>query len=111
MPSRQRVVALVVRDVVAFDLAIPAQIFGREPDLYEWAVCTPEPGAVPTEAGLGFDVLVPHGLEALAKADTIIVPGIGDDAWPPAPEALEALRRAARRGARVASICTGAFVL
>jgi transcriptional regulator GlxA family with amidase domain len=111
MPSRQRVVALVVRDVVAFDLAIPAQIFGREPDLYEWAVCTHEPGPVPTEAGLGFDVLVTHGLEALARADTIIVPGIGDHGWPPAPEPLAALRAAAARGARVASICTGAFVL
>jgi transcriptional regulator GlxA family with amidase domain len=111
MQSRQRVVALIVRDVVAFDLAIPAQIFGREPELYEWTVCTPDPGPVPTEAGLGFDVLVPHGLEALATADTIIVPGIGDDGWPPAPDALEALRAAARRGTRVASICTGAFVL
>jgi transcriptional regulator GlxA family with amidase domain len=111
MPSRQRVVGLVVRDVVAFDLAIPAQIFGREPGLYDWAVCTQEPGPVPTEAGLGFEVLVPHGLDALAKADTIIVPGIGDDGWPPAPEALEALQAAATRGARIASICTGAFVL
>jgi transcriptional regulator GlxA family with amidase domain len=111
MQSRQRVVALIVRDVVAFDLAIPAQIFGREPELYEWTVCTPDPGPVPTEAGLGFDVLVPHGLEALATADTIIVPGIGDDGWPPAPEAIEALRVAAGRGARIASICTGAFVL
>jgi transcriptional regulator GlxA family with amidase domain len=111
MLTRQRVVALVVRDVVAFDLAIPAQIFGRERDLYEWAVCTPEPGPVPTEAGLGFDLLVPYGLEALSSADTIIVPGIGDDGLPPAPDALEALRAAARRGVRVASICTGAFVL
>jgi transcriptional regulator GlxA family with amidase domain len=104
-----RVVALVVGEVVAFDLAIPAQVFGREPSLYSWAVCAPEPGPVPAETG--FDVLVPHGLEALARADTVVVPGIGDNAWPPAPEALEALRAAARRGARVASICTGAFVL
>jgi len=64
---------------------------------------------VPTETG--FDVLVPHGLEALGDADTVIVPGIGDDAWPLPPEPLVALRAAARRGARIASICTGAFVL
>jgi transcriptional regulator GlxA family with amidase domain len=102
-------VALVVREVVAFDLAIPAQVFGREPGLYEWAVCAPEPGPVPAETG--FDVLVPHGLEALRGADTIVVPGIGDGAWPLPPEPLEALRRAKERGARVASICTGAFVL
>jgi transcriptional regulator GlxA family with amidase domain len=107
--GRHHVVALVVGEVVAFDLSIPAQVFGREPSLYSWAVCAPEPGPVPAETG--FDVLVPHGLDALGSADTVVVPGIGDHAWPPAPEALEALSAAARRGARVASICTGAFVL
>ena len=104
-----RVVALLVTEVVAFDLGIAAQVFGREPDRYAWAVCAPEPGRVPTETG--FDVVVPHGLEALASADTVIVPGIGDRAWPLPPEPLAALRAAAARGARVASICTGAFVL
>jgi transcriptional regulator GlxA family with amidase domain len=107
--SPHRVVALIVNEVVAFDLAIPAQVFGREPALYEWAVCAPQPGPVPAETG--FDVLVPHGLEALRSADTVVVPGIGDRAWPLPPEPLEALRAAARRGARLASICTGAFVL
>jgi len=107
---RHRVVALVATEVVAFDLATPAQVFGREPDLYEWAVCAPEPGAVPTENG--FDIVIPHGLEALAHADTVIVPGISDDGtWPLPAVALDALRAAAGRGARVASICTGAFVL
>ena len=107
--ARHRVVALLAGEVVAFDLAIPAQIFGREPDLYEWAVCAPEPGPVATENG--FDVLVPHGLGALAEADTIVVPGIGDRAWPLPPAPVDALRAAAEGGARVASICTGAFVL
>jgi transcriptional regulator GlxA family with amidase domain len=109
MASRHRVAALVVKEVVAFDLAIPAQVFGREPDLYQWAVCAPEAGPVAAETG--FDVLVPYGLEALEDADTVIVPGIGDRAWPLPPEPLEALREAKERGARVASICTGAFVL
>jgi AraC family transcriptional activator FtrA len=104
-----RVVALVVNEVVAFDLAIPAQVFGREPERYAWAVCAPEPGAVPSETG--FDILVPHGLQALADADTVIVPGIGDRAGSLPGAALDALRAAAERGARVASICTGAFVL
>jgi transcriptional regulator GlxA family with amidase domain len=104
-----RVVALIANEVVAFDLAIPAQVFGREPGRYAWAVCAPVPGPVPTETG--FDVVVPYGLEALADADTVVVPGIGDGAWPLPPVALGALRAAAARGARVASICTGAFVL
>jgi transcriptional regulator GlxA family with amidase domain len=104
-----RVVGLVVKEVVAFDLAIPAQVFGRRPERYSWAVCGPAPGPVPTETG--FDVVVPHGLEALRHADTVIVPGIGDRAWPLPAATLDALRAAAERGARVASICTGAFVL
>jgi transcriptional regulator GlxA family with amidase domain len=109
MPGPHRVVALIVNEVVAFDLAIPAQVFGREPERYSWAVCAPAPGPVPTETG--FDVVAPHGLEALEEADTVIVPGIGDGAWPLPDAALDALRAAAGRGARVASICTGAFVL
>jgi transcriptional regulator GlxA family with amidase domain len=109
MPGPHRVVALIANEVVAFDLAIPDQVFGREPELYAWAVCAPGARSVPTETG--FDVLVPHGLEALAGADTVIVPGIGDRAWPLPEAALDALRGAAERGARVASICTGAFVL
>ena len=104
-----RVVALIAGEVVAFDLAIPAQVFGREPERYAWALCAPVAGPVPSETG--FDVVAPHGLEALAGADTVIVPGIGDHAWPLAPAALDALRAAAERGARIASICTGAFVL
>jgi transcriptional regulator GlxA family with amidase domain len=109
MPGPHRVVALIANEVVAFDLAIPDQVFGREPELYAWAVCAPAARPVPTETG--FDVLVPHGLEALAGADTVIVPGIGDRAWPLPEAALDALRGAAERGARIASICTGAFVL
>jgi transcriptional regulator GlxA family with amidase domain len=104
-----RVSALVVGEVVAFDLSIAAQVFGRRPGLYVFTVCAPAAGPLPTETG--FDIVVPNGLEALREADTVIVPGIGDDAWPPAPEALDALREAAGRGARIASICTGAFVL
>src|SRR5918998_3381493 len=106
--AAHRVVALIASEVVAFDLAIPAQVFGQERDRYTFAVCAPKPGAVPTEHG--FDILVPFGLEALADADTVVVPGIGDRAWPLPEEALSGLRDAARRGARVASICTGAFV-
>jgi transcriptional regulator GlxA family with amidase domain len=104
-----RVAALVTGEVVAIDLAIAAQVLGRVPDRYAFAVCAPEPGPLPTETG--FDVVAPCGLEALADADTVIVPGIGDGGWPVAPGTTEALRAAHARGARVASICTGAFVL
>jgi transcriptional regulator GlxA family with amidase domain len=54
---------------------------------------------------------VPWRLSVLARADTVIVPGI-DDVERLVPAAvLRAIRRAANRGARVASICSGAFVL
>src|SRR5258708_19240127 len=50
-------------------------------------------------------------LSSLAQADTVIVPGINDVTRPVPASVLRAIRRAAERGARVASICTGAFVL
>ena len=54
---------------------------------------------------------VPWRLSSVARADTIIVPGI-DDLARPIPDAVKrAIRTAIRRGARVASICTGAFVV
>jgi transcriptional regulator GlxA family with amidase domain len=105
---RHRVVALIAGEVVAFDLSIPAQIFGREPELYDFAVCAPT-RSVPTETG--FSVLVEHGLDALGSADTVVVPGIGDNGWPVDAAVLDAVRAAAARGARIASICTGAFLL
>jgi transcriptional regulator GlxA family with amidase domain len=108
------VVVLAVEDVVAFDLAIAAQVFGSPArDLgerhYAFAVCAAAPGPVRTSTG--FSLLVDHGLEALAGAGTVVVPGIDrtEDAAP--AEVLEALRTAHRRGARMVSICTGAFVL
>src|SRR5918996_884700 len=90
MPHRDRVAALVVNEVVAFDLAIPAQVFGREPDLYDWVVCAPEPGLVPAETG--FDVLVPHGLDMHRR---VRPRGRRTARRPPRRHAL-ALRRAAR---------------
>jgi AraC family transcriptional activator FtrA len=51
------------------------------------------------------------GLDRLARADTVIVPGRADvDVDPPA-DLLDAVRAAHAAGARVASLCTGAFVL
>jgi transcriptional regulator GlxA family with amidase domain len=104
------VVALALPDVVAFDLAIPAQIFGHrtERERYHFTVCTPVPGPVPTSTG--FAVQAEHGLAALAEADTVVVPGY----WPhehPGEPVVTALQVAAARGARMVSVCTGAFAL
>ena len=105
-----RVVALALPEVVAFDLAIPAQVFGHrdERDRYSFGVCATTPGLVPSTTG--FAVHAPLGLDALAAAGTVVVPGYAphDD---PAAEVLESLCAATARGARVVSVCTGAFAL
>lgn len=102
---------LALPDVVAFDLAIAAQVFGHREarDRYELRVCARTPGAVATTTG--FDLTAPHGLEVLARADTIIVPGFEAGGASVDAAALAQLRRAHDRGARVVSICTGAFAL
>ncbi|MGS2616428.1 GlxA family transcriptional regulator [Micromonospora sp. LZ34] len=115
---RHRVAVLALDDVVGLDLGTPAQVFGTARDdderpLYTVDVCTP--GARPIRSSGGYRVLPDHGLELLATADTVIVPGI--HGGPPLTdgtldaEVAEALRAAYRRGARLVSICTGAFVL
>jgi transcriptional regulator GlxA family with amidase domain len=110
------VAVLALDGVVAFDLAVPGQVFGvtmtpGDVPLYETRVCTP-PGGAETSAMLGrMRVETPFGLDALANAGTIIVPGHEDVRSDPPAEVLDALRDAAGRGARIASICVGAFVL
>ena len=108
-----RVVALCLEGVVAFDLSVPAEVFSlaweRGRPLYEFTACTPGPGPVATTTG--FQIAGARGLDAIAAADTVIVPGYRTVLDPPPEPALEALRAAAARGARVTSICTGAFAL
>ncbi len=104
------VFALVLADVVAFDLAIPAQVFGYRDEHARYAFTTAgeRAGLVPTTTG--FSVQACHGLDALDAADTVVVPGYEPHDPPPGP-VLDALRAAAERGARVVSVCTGAFAL
>jgi transcriptional regulator GlxA family with amidase domain len=105
-----RVVALALPAVVAFDLSIAAQVFGHrdERSRYAFSVCSSRPGPLPTSTG--FDVDVVHGLDALLDADTVVVPGFHPLDAPDAAS-LAALRGAAARGARIASVCVGAFAL
>ena len=109
-----RVVALCLDGLVAFDLAAPAQAFtlagGRDgKPLYEFSTCSPRGGEV--RSTTGFAVATQGGLRALARAETVVVPGYFAALEPPSGPVIEALRRAAGRGARVLSVCTGAFAL
>ena len=109
-------VAVLVRDgVMPMELGLVHQLFGsaRSPSgeaLYEVVTCTLVPGPVRTDADV--DVLVQLGPEVLDTADTVIVPASDLDYAPcPPPAGLaEALARIGP-GARIASICTGSFVL
>lgn len=108
------VLALCFDGVVAFDLTAPAQVFGSALDgegrpLYEFSTCSPGGGEVRTTSGFG--VRTEAGLEALEGANTVVVPGYFAIFAPPPPAAVEALRAAAAHGARMLSVCTGAFAL
>jgi len=108
-----RIAALCLERVVAFDLGTPAEAFDlawrdRNP-AYEFTACAVEPGSVSTTTGFSIGDL--PGLEAIERAETVIVPGYLDVFQPPPEPALAALRAAHRRGARLVSICTGAFAL
>ncbi len=109
-----RVAVLALPSVVPFDLGVACQVFGYwHPDLgsrrYEMTLCAPSAG--PVRTANGFAVEVRRGLGALAAAQTIVVPGLADLQAPLPAGVARALRAAHARGARVASICTGAFVL
>ena len=116
--ARHTIAVVAVDGVMAFDLGIPSQVFGSAEGpggdaLYRVLVCTA--GAKPVKTSAGFAAAVAHGLEATRHADTIVVPGFrGTSAAAHGDideEILESLRAAARRGARIVSICTGAFAL
>ncbi|MER6183845.1 helix-turn-helix domain-containing protein [Streptomyces sp. NPDC001652] len=107
------VAILALDQVVPFDMAAPMQVFdwtrlpdGRPP--YRIRLCAASPEV---RADGGFSLRVEHGLEMLADADTIVVPGCSPAAGPTPAPVLEALRQAAAAGTRIASVCVGAFVL
>lgn len=112
-----RVAVLLLPPVVGFDATIAPTLFGSAADttgdpLYEVITCAVEPGPVPSTNG--FALLPTAGPDALADADTVVIPGTR---YAPArlDGTLEPAVRAAlagiRPGTRLVSICTGAFVL
>ncbi|MDM7856140.1 GlxA family transcriptional regulator [Cellulomonas alba] len=113
MQPRHRVAVLAFDGISPFHLAVPSAVFasggGSAPVTgYEVTVCAERPGAVPTAGG--YAVVVEHGLEAFAAADTVVVPS-WDTAVEPSDVLLDAVRTAHARGARVVGLCLGAFVV
>ncbi|WP_432722020.1 transcriptional regulator FtrA [Jeongeupia wiesaeckerbachi] len=109
-----RVVALVYDGLCTFEFGCVVEVFGlARPELtvpwYTLTIAGIEAG--PLRAAGGISVSVDAGLAATDDADLIILPGWrGADAAPP-DTLLDALRSANARGARIATICSGSFVL
>jgi transcriptional regulator GlxA family with amidase domain len=112
-------VGLVVFDRIApFEMAVPCEVFGIDrsemgvpkgvPN-HRLIVCSDEEGPLRTQGG--FTIEAPYGLSDLREADTVVVPAWRDVEETPPEALLESLRQAYRRGARMVSLCTGAFIL
>src|SRR4051794_7714463 len=115
MARNHRVAVLVVAPVSLFELAVACEVFGIDRSAmgvpnYDLRICSYDPSPLTTN-GAGFTVDTPHRLEALVWADTIILPGWPSAKRPPPPAVCAALRTAHRRGARLASLCSGAYIL
>ncbi len=113
VPAKRHLVAIVAFDgVVLADLATPCEVFGRLRDatgrrLYEVRVCSTGPEVVSEHVTLK----IPWRMSSLKQAATVMVPGIDDVDRPLPDKLIRALRAALARGVRIASICSGAFVL
>jgi transcriptional regulator GlxA family with amidase domain len=114
--KQHTVAALAAPHAGVFELAVPCEVFGLDrSDLvspwYRFKVCapTPEPGVLATNSG--FSVLTQYGLDDVKTADTVIVCAGHYERLNPPEDLLDALRTAHDRGARIASLCTGAFLL
>jgi transcriptional regulator GlxA family with amidase domain len=111
-----RVAVLVFDKVAVFEMAVPCEVWGLDRrDLgvprAEVRVCSADPRPLHTD--MGFTIDTDHGLETLRWADTVVVVGAPKPLGtrPVAPDVVAALRRAHRTGARIASVCSGAFVV
>ncbi|MCX4627410.1 MULTISPECIES: GlxA family transcriptional regulator [unclassified Streptomyces] len=118
MPGLHRIAVLALEGVAPFELGMPSRVFGNAhaedgSALYEVTVCTAD--GLPVASDAGFTIGVTAGPEALAAADTVIVPPT--HAMPgllrgePLPPALVGALAAIRPGTRTVSICSGSEVL
>jgi len=107
------VAVIALEDGNPFELGVLCEAWGLDRTAHgvpaiDFDVCTVKPGKVRTT--MGFDLDIGLGLERAAEADLVCLPAFQFSRK--APEALlQALRDAVDRGARVMSVCSGAFVL
>lgn len=112
-----RVAVYAFEGMAPFELGVATEVFALpRPELdvpwwYSFVVCADVRPPAPLPVLGGMDLVVRHGLRTLTAADTVIVPGVADVYGEPGEPVLRALRRAHARGARMVSICSGAFAL
>ncbi|MER5203732.1 helix-turn-helix domain-containing protein [Streptomyces sp. NPDC002825] len=108
--DRHRVAVLALDGVYAFELGIPSRVFGSVGEHYEVLTCSVDGGPVRTNSD--FSVTVGHGPEVLATADTVILPPFDMSLLSrELPAGVAEALASVPAGARIVSICTGAFVL
>lgn len=108
------VVALVYDGLCTFEFGCAYEIFGLpRPELdrpwYRFEICAVEHGPLRAAGGLTIQALC--DLDLIEQADTVIVPGWRGPDAPASPLLLAAIGRVVERGGRLASICSGAFLL
>ncbi|SEF26162.1 helix-turn-helix domain-containing protein [Variovorax sp. NFACC27] len=113
-PTAETVAVVAFDGISPFHLSVPCMVFGEDrtetgEPRFRVKVCAPRPGELRTNAG--FALVVPHGLEAIRRAQIVVVPSWRDDCSAAPPELIRALQAAHRRGAVVMGLCLGAFVL
>jgi transcriptional regulator GlxA family with amidase domain len=114
-PPSPAVIAVVAFDGISpFHLSVPCIVFGEDYGAggvprFDVRVCAVEPGMLRTTAG--FSIAAPHGLEAIAAADIVIVPSWHNALEMPSDALIAALRAAHARGAQMVGLCLGAFTL
>jgi len=116
--ARHRVAMIVLSGTFVLDLAVAVQAFGRRPSVFSKIRDEPEApydvgvcGQALTPTSLGFTIADLKPIEWIKGADTVVVPGLEAPWAPQDPAVLEAVSSAAEDGARMVSLCAGAFVL
>ncbi|KXX60340.1 GlxA family transcriptional regulator [Rhodococcus sp. LB1] len=105
-----RVVVLALDGVYPFELGIPSRVFGATDGRYEVLTCSVDGG--PVRSNADFSITVENGSEVLSMADTVVIPSVDPSRIAKElPAATASALESVRPGARIVSICTGAFIL
>ncbi|MFJ2240253.1 GlxA family transcriptional regulator [Streptomyces sp. NPDC087859] len=110
MQRVERVVVLALEGVYPFELGIPSRIFNAAGGRYEVLTCTVD--GRPVRSNADFTIAVDHGPEVLATADTVVIaPVSAERVTAELSDEVSSALALIPSGARIVSICTGAFVL